>query len=56
MALITAAWLHTPWGVENGSCLNRPTKGVIVKSVEADTVGVIDYEKKFIYIFTFTNI
>ena len=45
MALITAAWLHTPRGVEKGSCLNRPAKGVIVKSVENDVVVVMDYKK-----------
>ena len=53
MALITAAWLHTPRGVEKGSCLNRPAKGVIVKSVENDAVVVMDYKKiQFTFLFT----
>ena len=46
MALITAAWLYTPQGVEKGSCLNRPAKGVIVESIENDVVVVMDYKKK----------
>ena len=45
VALITAAWLYTPRGVEKGSCLKRPAKGVIVKSVEYDVVVVMDYKK-----------
>ena len=48
MALFTAVWLYTPQGVEKGSCLKRPAKSVIVKSVENDHVVVIDY-KKYIY-------
>ena len=44
MGLITAAWLYTALGVEKGSCSNRPAKGIFVKSVETDIVGVMDYE------------
>ena len=32
-------------GVKKCSCLNRPAKDVIVKSVENDVVVVIDYKK-----------
>ena len=53
MALITAAWLHTPRGVEKGSCLNRPAKGVIVKSVENVVDVVMDYKKIHLHFFTF---
>ena len=53
MALITAAWLYTPRGDEKGSCLNRPAKGVIVKSVEIDNVDVMDYKKIDLHFFTF---
>ena len=51
MALITAAWLHTPRGVEKGSCLNRPAKGVIVKSVENVVDVVMDYKKIHLHFF-----
>ena len=56
VALITAAWLHTPRGVEKGSCLNRPAKDVIVKSVEIDNVAVMNYKDTFVYIYILISI
>ena len=46
-----AAWLHTLWRVEKGLCLNRPAKGVIVKSVENDAVVVMDYKKNNLHFY-----
>ena len=48
VVLDMATWLYTPWGVEKGSCLNRPSNDVFLKSVKTAISCVTDY-KQHIY-------